>query len=188
MEDAIFIAIPLSAIGLLVFLALYSDKKKKEKRAKQMENYLTYDDLLSWQYSQNLKDEWFISVNGGISDEPKTLLQAKEMKENATNADIQILHTIFKDDSDAEWNHLYIKSPPKENSDEDSATGFVISGFFLSLVSLAIFPPAFGLAAFICGILAMAKNDIIGGLFIVFMSIACGAIGMYFGAAIMSSL
>jgi hypothetical protein len=132
----------------------YADKNK---RAKQLENYLTYDDSLSWQYSQNLNDEWFISVNGGVSSEPKTLLQAKELKENAPNADIQILHSTFRDDRNAEWKFFYIRQATKD-AKKDSATGLVIAGFFLNLISLAIFPPAFGLAGFICGIFAMAKS------------------------------
>lgn len=179
------IALSILLIALLVFFVVYLEKMNRQKRAKQIEDFLAYDDLLSWQYSLDLEDEWLVAVNGSVSNKKKTLLQIKEMKENAPTIDIQISHSTFRDDPEAEWSHFYLKRSSIDKAEDKASTALVIAGFFLGLVALIIFPLGFGVASFLCGVFAISKGDAAGGIFIVIFSIACGIAGVFIGLASM---
>lgn len=114
METFLIIAACLAPIFLLIAIAYQFEKRKKRIREKELEHVLTYGDLLSWQYSQNLEDKWLVAVNGATSSEVKTLLQAKEIKENAHTMDIQVLHESQREAPEAEWKYLHVT--PKDLS------------------------------------------------------------------------
>ena len=86
-----------------------------------------------------------------------------------------------------------VAPPPLEHTkptdpSKDSATGIIAAGVVCSLISLLFCPPAFGLAAFVCGIVALVKGNVSGGIGIIIMAVICTLAGMYFGAVLMSHL
>jgi len=86
-----------------------------------------------------------------------------------------------------------VAPPPLEHAkptepSKDSATGIIAAGVVCSLISLLFCPPAFGLAAFVCGIVALVKGNVSGGIGIIIMAVICTLAGMYFGAVLMSHL
>ena len=66
---------------------------------------------------------------------------------------------------------------------ETGGNGAVVGGYICSLIALAIFPPFFSLAAFVCGIVALVKGKIGHGIAILLLSLVCGFLGMALGAA-----
>jgi hypothetical protein len=62
-----------------------------------------------------------------------------------------------------------------------AANGVVIGGYLCALISLLLFPPAFAVAAFVLGIVSVAKGSVGHGIAIIILAAACGLIGMYFG-------
>lgn len=177
--------------AILIYIVVNTNRKTKKKEqlnAVRVLDVLTYDDLLSWQYSKDLNDEWFIAVNGSVSSNRKTLLQAKEIKENAPNANIQILHSIFSDDPQAVWNEFRLCAPKNEVTKVSEAQTVLVVGFLLCFLSIVLFPPFIALAAFICGIIAVARGAGLAGVCVIIFSLVCGTIGSILGVAIFSSL
>lgn len=66
---------------------------------------------------------------------------------------------------------------------ETGGNGAVAGGYICSLIALAIFPPFFSLAAFVCGIVALVKGKLGHGIAILLLSLVCGFLGMALGAA-----
>lgn len=50
------------------------------------------------------------------------------------------------------------------------------------------FPPVFGLATFVCGVVALVKGNVGRGIGIIFMAVICTVVGMNLGAMMMSHL
>ena len=76
--------------------------------------------------------------------------------------------------------------PIQQSSSSSSSAGVVTAGVICSLVSLLFLPPAFGLAALVCGIVALAKGTVGGGICVIIMAVACTMGGMFVGALLMS--
>ena len=60
-------------------------------------------------------------------------------------------------------------------------------GFLSAIVSLFIFPPAFGIFGVVCGIMAIIKHNPGWGGFIILFSLICMMIGIIYGAMILTS-
>lgn len=71
---------------------------------------------------------------------------------------------------------------------KDNSQGVLVAGFLLCFLSLFLFPPMVGLAAFVCGIIATVRGATLGGIFVMIFSLVCGTIGSIIGAAILTSL
>lgn len=64
---------------------------------------MTYDELLTHQYSNGLEDEWFVAVSGHPSPSTKTLLEIKALKDNAPDLEIHVLHASEVEHSPPQW-------------------------------------------------------------------------------------
>ena len=73
-----------------------------------------------------------------------------------------------------------------QRSANSGGGGVIAAGVVCALVSLLFLPPAFGLAAFVCGIVGVAKGNVGGGIVVIIMAVTCGLAGMYMGAMLMS--
>jgi hypothetical protein len=73
--------------------------------------------------------------------------------------------------------------PSKPNT---AATGAIAGGYICSLIALALFPPFFALAAFVCGIVALVNGRVGHGIAILLLSLVCGFFGMAMGVAAFS--
>ena len=76
---------------------------------------------------------------------------------------------------------------PAPHPQQSGLGGEVIGGYVCSFIALLFFPFVFALAAFICGIVALAKGKVGHGIAILVLSCVCCFIGMVIGAALMSS-
>jgi len=73
-----------------------------------------------------------------------------------------------------------------EQSSNSGGGGLIATGIVCALVSLLFLPPAFGLAALVCGIVGVAKGNVGGGIVVIILAVTCGLAGMYIGAMLMS--
>ena len=64
---------------------------------------MTYEELITHQYANDLKDEWFVAVSGNISSIKKTLIEIKSLKDSAPELDIQLLHVSDAENPNAQW-------------------------------------------------------------------------------------
>ena len=75
---------------------------------------------------------------------------------------------------------------PSAPTQQSGAGGEVIGGYVCSFIALLFVPFAFALAAFICGIVALAKGKVGHGIAILVLSSVCCFIGTVIGAALMT--
>ncbi len=81
----------------------------------------------------------------------------------------------------------YPAPPPQMPQPQlEASNGVVVAGYTCALVALLFFPPFFGLAAFVLGIIALTQRKIGNGIAIIVLSIVCGFVGMVLGAALIN--
>jgi len=68
--------------------------------------------------------------------------------------------------------------------DSKSSAGVLFAGFICALISLAIFPPLFGILGIIFGIIAVVRGSVMGGMFIILLCVGCMMWGMNWGAQV----
>jgi uncharacterized OB-fold protein len=74
----------------------------------------------------------------------------------------------------------------QEKVETSKSQGLIISGYICAILSLFIFPPAFGLAGAVIGIMNLTKGIAGHGICQLILSIVCAIIGMIIGAALMA--
>ena len=74
----------------------------------------------------------------------------------------------------------------QEDLVEEPKSGLILAGYCCSFISLLFLPPAFALAGFVVGVVALAKGRVGHGLTLIVLSVTFGLAGMYIGTRVVS--
>lgn len=66
-------------------------------------NHMTFDQILDWQRSNGVEDEWFVALEGKPYSRTMNLMEIRTIKQDKRYWNIQILHVSSKGDISAEW-------------------------------------------------------------------------------------
>jgi len=72
-------------------------------------------------------------------------------------------------------------NPVSVNSNNSGSAVWVVVGLISSIISIFIFPPAFGIFGIVCGSMAIKKGNSVGGAMIILISLILMTIGIIWG-------
>ena len=72
------------------------------------------------------------------------------------------------------------------NDIDNSSARLVKAGYICGGLSLLFFPPAFGIAGLVCGIINLTRGNIGHGIAQIVIAVTCSLIGIQIGIASMS--
>ena len=163
---------------------------------------MRHQDFLEWQFQNGLDDTWWLAIGGHVAQRQYSLLEIKALKESSPDSYFAVLHAVYSKEANPEWMDYDLHDrgsirpsiPHKNNlvaqdfvvSPRPSTSGVIVAGAICAFVSLIFLPPAFGLAALVCGIIALAKGNVAGGIGIIILAVTFAGIGMLLGAYLMS--
>lgn len=64
---------------------------------------MNYEELISWQFAEDLPDEWLVAVAGNPSKRKISLNEIKKLKDNAPNIEIKLIHFSYANVENASW-------------------------------------------------------------------------------------
>jgi len=104
-------------VKLLAECRLQNAEKRSEQHSQQKDveseyksefndeiaSSLTHQQLLEWQFQNQLDDTWWLAISGHSAKRHYSLLEVKALKESSPNSVVSVLHAVYTDDENPQW-------------------------------------------------------------------------------------